>query len=130
MKAPLQHSLLILTITVIAILARPCFVFASQSINSPRDNQRNTADLRQVIRKRNEYIYTQDEAIVLDDTRRKIDLPSFNSLSNFLRRLQLRLLLYRSNVTSTSASLFKEGSTVFQISPHNDCYLGISVFRI
>jgi hypothetical protein len=130
MKAPLQHYLLILAIAVVAILARPCLVFASQSLTSPYNRQTSTADLRQVVRKRNEYAYSHEEAIVQEDIRKKIKLPSLNPCRAFLKSFQLKLLSFLSSRCTSLTSLSEGRSTVFQISPHNDRYLSISHFRI
>ena len=130
MKGDLQHSLLILIFAVIAILARPCFVFASQSPNALSNQQTNSLDLKQVARKRNEYGYSQEECTVLDDIRKKIGKLSINSSFSFLHKQYFSLLLAHTCISSGSALLFKERTTVFQISPHNDYYISLSVFRI
>lgn len=130
MNAPLQHYLLILAIAVVAIVARPCLVFASQSLSSPYNRQTNTADLRQVVRKRNEYAYPHEEAIVQEDIRKKIKLPSLNTCCAFLRSFHVKLFSFLSSRCTSLTSLSARRSTVFQISPHNDCYLTISLFRI
>jgi hypothetical protein len=128
MKGDLQHSLLILIFAVIAILARPCFVFASQSPNAP-SNQQTNFDSKQVVRKRNEYGYNQEECTVLDDIRKKIGKLSINSSFSFLHKLHISLLLIRSYIFC-GTNFFKVRTTVFQISPHNNYYISLSVFRI
>lgn len=125
-----KHVLLILIVAVTTILVRPCIVFASQTLSSPINAQNNSIDIKQVVRKRNEHNYSHEECLVLDEIRQKaFGLSAFVFLY-FLRKQRITLLLILSHISSCLSCLFKQRVTIFQISPHNDHYLSLSVFRI
>ena len=129
MKVIIERPLLIFIITVVAIMAKPCFVFASPAFRSAVTHYSNAFDSRKMVRKRNDS-HTQDEPAEMDDTRRRTMRVAFHSFFTLLKRIQFNLLLLRSSFISFSTLLFSKHATVFQISPHNDQYLSLLVFRI
>lgn len=130
MKGILQHSLFILSIAVIVVLVRPCCAFASSLLPCSPNCETNSVGMRPTVRKRNEFNYIPEESIIVDDIRKKANSYLIGTSFTLLCKLHVRLLWVQSCFASYLSSILKDQSTVFQISPHNDCYINISVFRI
>ena len=129
MKDIFERRLLIFIITVFAIMAKPCFVFASQSVRYVIHHYGNNFDTRRVVRKRNEF-HNFEAQDAIDDIRKSSAKIRMNSGLSFLKRIQFALLFFRSSFISLSTLISSRHSTVFQISPHSDQYLQISIIRI
>lgn len=128
MKGILEHQVLIFIITVFAIMAKPCFIFASQSIRYTVHHYGGNFDTKRVVRKRNEF-YNREALSAVDDLLRR-SVIRINSRISFLKRIQFALLSLRSFFASISTLISSRYSTIFQVSPHSDQYLEVCVLRI
>ena len=129
MKDIFKHRILIFIITVFAIMAKPCFVFASQTVRYTVHHYGGSFDTRRVVRKRNEF-YNHEASSAIDDIARRSARLRINIRVSFLKRIQFALLSLRSFFASVSTLNSSRHSTVFKVSPHSDQYLQVSVFRI
>ena len=128
MKAISERRILIFFITVFAIMAKPCIVFASQSVRNTI-HKYGTLDTRRAVRKRNEY-FSHESSSTIDDILRRSVRVKVKARLSFLKRIQFALLTLRSLFVSISSLISSRHSTVFQVSPHSDQYKQVSVIRI
>jgi hypothetical protein len=130
MKFTYKHLFILFFIAVVTILARPCLVYTAPALTSHTDQQTCALDLRQVVRKRNEYIAAHQYFLISDQRRKSFGLLPLSSVFSLARKWMISLLLIRSHFFSSCIAFVKKQATFFQISPHNDEYLSLSVFRI
>lgn len=114
---------------VALILVRPCLVFGSPSIRTSLLQETKTFGLVRAVRKRKEYNYAPEDFVALDDQFKKIKFPPQQAqllVRKWLQQLLFTLSTYLSHTNSSGEKIVSAS----ELSPHNDHYISLSVFRI
>lgn len=130
MKAVHSYSLFIFVFATALIAAKPCFIFTSAAVRASYEKEARMFGLTRVVRKRSEHIYTHEEFAITDDYFQKLNRIILPIPVLFLRKWLAQVLFFISAFFSYFLSRTKKVESFFEVSPHNDHYLSLSVFRI
>jgi hypothetical protein len=130
MKSFSFYSLLIFLFSIAIILARPCIIFASAPVRTAIEKEARVFGLIKTVRKRKEHIYTYEEYAVPEEPQKRLKRFSLPDYTSSLQKWLANLRLWHTSFLSYSFGLFKRPQTTFEVSPHNDQYLVLSVFKI